>query len=216
MLVEEIMRQELVTISPEDSIHNALGKTKEHRIRHLLVVEEGTTDKLVGIVSDRDLRDVTPSALLQCDDIDVLKKTKIKDIMTAPVLTAHPLDGLDEVGLLMYQYRIGCLPVVKGGKLVGVLTETDILRTLVELVGTLEPGTTLEIQVPDRPGALADLTLAIKGYGVNLCSLLMRGGYEPNTRLVTAKLQTKQVSKIIEDIEKLGFKVLYPYRRGQV
>ncbi|NLC76065.1 MAG: CBS domain-containing protein [Clostridia bacterium] len=210
MLVEEFMKREVITIGREDSVHVALGKTKEHRIRHLPVVEG---ERLVGIVSDRDLRDVSPSNLLQAQDIDILKSTKVKDIMKCPVLTAHPLDGIEEVARVMYEYKIGCLPVVKSGKLVGIVTETDILRILVELVGTLEPGTTLEIQVPDRPGALAEVTLAIKKHGVNLCSVLMRNGYVPNTRLITAKLQTKNVSAVIEDIEQLGFKVLFPYRR---
>lgn len=210
MLVEEIMKRDVITIGPEDTVHVALGKTKEYRIRHLPVVEG---ERLVGIVSDRDLRDVSPSYLLQKGDIDVLKSTKVREIMKCPVLTAHPLDGLDEAARIMYEYRIGCLPVVKGDKLVGIITDTDILRVLVEMVGTLEPGTTLEIEVPDRPGALAEVTLAIKKHGVNLCSVLMRNGYVPNTRLITAKLQTKNVSAVIEDIEQLGFKVLFPYRR---
>lgn len=210
MLVEEIMKRDVITIGPEDSVHAAMGKTKEHRIRHLPVVEG---ERLVGIVSDRDLRDVSPSNLLQVQDIDILKSTKVKDIMKCNVLTAHPLDGLEEVARVMYEYRIGCLPVVKGGKLVGILTETDILRVLVELTGTLEQGTTMEILVPDRPGALAEVTLAIKNHGINLCSVLMRCGHEPNTRLITAKLQTKNVSTIIEEIERLGFKVLFPFRR---
>lgn len=210
MLVEEIMKREVITIERNESVHAALGKIKEHRIRHLPVVEQG---RLVGIVSDRDLRAVSPSFLLQERDIDILKSTKVGEIMKCPVLTAHPLDGVDEVARIMYEYRIGCLPVIKGDKLVGILTDTDLLRVLTEWVGTLEPGTTLEIQVPDRPGALAEVTLAIKKHGVNICSLLMRCGHQPNTRLITAKLQTMQVAHIIEDIEELGFKVLFPFRR---
>lgn len=211
MLVEEIMKREVVTISRDESVHAALGKTKEHRIRHLPVVDQG---RLVGIVSDRDLRDVSPSYLIQPGDIDVLKSTKVEQIMKYPVLTAHPLDGVDEAARMLYEYRIGCLPVVKGDKLVGIITETDMLRVMVEWIGTLEPGTMLEIEVPDRPGALAEVTAAVKKHGVNMCSLLMRCGHRPNTRLVSAKLQTMQVAHIIEDIEALGFRVLHPLRRG--
>jgi len=212
MLVEEIMKREVITISRHETVHEALGKTKEYRIRHLPVVDE--QGRLVGIVSDRDLRDVSPSTLLQPGDIDILKATKVEEIMKYPVLTAHPLDGVDEAARIMYEYRIGCLPVVKGDKLVGIITETDLLRVLVEWVGTLEPGTMLEIEVPDRPGALAEVATAVKKHGVNMCSLLMRCGHRPNTRLITAKLQTMQVAQIIEDIEALGFRVLAPCRRG--
>lgn len=213
MLVEEIMNKEVIIISPEDSIHTALGMVKEHQIRHLPVVDG---EHLVGVISDRDLKGATPSVLLECHDIEILKRTKVKEIMTERVLTAHPLDGVDEAARIMYEYRIGCLPVVRGGKLIAIVTETDILRTLVEWVGTLEPGTTLEIEVPNRPGALADVTIAIKRHNVNLVSVLMRNGYEPNTKIITAKLQTKQVTKIIEEIEQLGFKVLFPYQGGRL
>lgn len=213
MLVEEIMSREIITITPEDSIHTALGMLRKHQIRHLPVVKEG---HLVGILSDRDVREATPSTLLECRDIEILKKTTVKEIMTEQVLTAHPLDGVDEAARMMYEYRIGCLPVIRGNKLVAIITEADILRTLVEWVGTLEPGTTLEIEVPNRPGALAEITLAIKSYNINIVSVLMRSGFEPNTKLVTAKLQTMQVAKIIEKIEEMGFRVLFPHRGCQL
>ncbi len=213
MLVEEIMNRKVITITPEDTVHTASGKIKEHRIRHLPVVDG---EHLVGIISDRDLKGATPSVLLECKDIERLKNIKVKEIMTEQVLTAHPLDGVDEAARLMYEHRIGCLPVVRGNKLIAIITETDILRTLVEWVGTLETGTTLEIEVPNRPGALAEVTLAIKSRNINLVSVLMRNGFEPNTKLITAKLQTMQVAKIIEEIEQLGFRVLHPHRSSLV
>ncbi|MCH7895553.1 MAG: CBS domain-containing protein [candidate division NC10 bacterium] len=135
MQVVERMKTKLVVASPTDSVAAAWRLLRQHQIRHLPVVEEG---KLVGIVTDRDIRLVFPSALTsgsrEQDPHDALEKVAVREIMTGQVVTVAPEASIANVARLLLERRIGGLPVVQGSRLVGIITKTDILAAFVDVV----------------------------------------------------------------------------------
>lgn len=209
MLVEEIMSRELVSIGTEDTLARAWELIRQRRIRHLPVVE-GTA--LVGILSDRDLRDASPS-VLELRSRDFLEGTPVRTIMRSEVITLHPLETIEEAARLLYEHRIGCLPVVSRGELVGIVTETDILRSLVRMLGADRPGSHLEVAVPDRPGMLAEIAGIIKNHQVNISSVLTTPGQQEREKLLVFRLEIMDLRKIIKDIESAGYQVRQPLSR---
>lgn len=234
MLVEDIMTRKVISVSPGDAVIDALRLTRENRIRHLPVITRGDHEpapgaghkpvapgperpgadgeeqgRLVGIVSDRDLRDACPSILCPGDD-DLLRRTPVGKIMHTRVVTAHPLDPIEEAARRLYEHRIGCLPVVRGEGLIGIVTETDLLRCLVELTGVLKPSTSLEVEVPDRPGMLADVAGIVKRYGINIISVLTTPGRSPDTKTLTLRVATIDPRRLARDIEDAGHRVYLP------
>jgi acetoin utilization protein AcuB len=135
MRVAARMKTDLVVVEPSDSVRTAWGLLREHRIRHLPVVDQG---KLVGIVTDRDIRLVFPSALTsgskEQDPHDALEKVAVQDIMTKQVTTVTPETTIADAARLILERRIGGLPVIQGNRLVGIITKTDILAAYVEIV----------------------------------------------------------------------------------
>ena len=174
------------------------------------MVEAGV---LQGIVSDRDLRDVSPSVLLDHHS-QILVKTTIKHIMKSEVVVVHPLDYVVEAAKLMYNHRIGCLPVLSDGQLVGIITETDLMRALIELTGSTEPGSTLEVLVPERYGPLAEITKIVKDNKVSIASCYIRPDRSLDHRRIVIRVKTIDPSKIIQGIQAAGYQVIRPLLGG--
>ncbi len=133
MLVKRYMRTKLVTVGPEEGANAALYLMKKSAIRHLLVT---AGKKLLGIVSDRDFRLVRPSPATSLSIYEIhylLEKQKVKEIMTKKVVTVEPETPIAEAARLLLNRRIGALPVLKGGELVGIISETDMLQALIDL-----------------------------------------------------------------------------------
>ncbi|OEF98257.1 CBS and ACT domain-containing protein [Desulfuribacillus alkaliarsenatis] len=207
MLIEEIMKKKVITVEPSESLAAALRITKERRIRHLPVVENQV---LVGIVTDTDLRDVCPSKLVNEDQDDLLQKTTIKEIMNTNVITAHPLDFVEDAASVLYEFRIGCLPVIHKGKLVGIVTESDVLHTLVELLGVNQPSSHVEVTVDDKPGMLADIAVIFKDLKVNVTSIYLKPSSEHGKKILVFRVQTMDPRRVCLAIEKAGYKVKGP------
>ncbi|MFQ5532479.1 MAG: CBS domain-containing protein [Candidatus Methylomirabilales bacterium] len=135
MQVVERMTPQVVVASPSGSVRAAWGLLREHQIRHLPVVEDG---RLVGIITDRDIRLVFPSALTSAktdeDPYDALEKVTVKEIMTERVVTVAPEASIADATRLLLEKRIGGLPVVEGDRLVGMITKDDILAAFVEIM----------------------------------------------------------------------------------
>ncbi|MHB9146375.1 MAG: acetoin utilization AcuB family protein [Symbiobacteriia bacterium] len=227
MLVEEIMSRPVIAVEPEHSVLDALNLARLKRIRHLPVVESlgpGGAPRdlksqpaapagagLVGIVSDRDLRDACPAVVAGgATDVSGLAAVKMSAIMHPHVITIHPLDPIEEASRLLYEHRIGCLPVVSGAGLVGILTETDVLRAIAELLGVTSPGSHLEVEVPDRPGHLAEVSRIISSQQVNIASVLMTPGRRENSRLLSMRVQTIDPRRLVRALEEAGYRVIWP------
>ncbi|MEE9173237.1 MAG: CBS domain-containing protein [candidate division NC10 bacterium] len=132
MQVKDWMRRRPVTVSPQETLRSAWRIIREHRIRHLPVVERG---RLVGIVTDRDLRHALPSRAVGLETHEIphlAEKVSIWEVMARAVVTIDREAPIEEAARLLLKYRIGGLPVVKGETLVGIITKTDLVRALLE------------------------------------------------------------------------------------
>lgn len=132
MRVADWMNKALVVVTPDVPVKEAMRLLQEKRIRHLPVVEK---EELVGIITDRDLRSVTPSPATSLSIYEInylLDKLTVREVMTKKVFTVSPEAELEEAARLILERKIGALPVVKDRTLVGIITETDLLRAFLE------------------------------------------------------------------------------------
>src|SRR5690606_33549528 len=198
------------TASPDTTIVDALKLTRSHRVRHLPVCDGG---KLVGIVTDRDLRLAMPP--IWAEERDELKQQlhtrHVSEVMIREIITADPVMPIEEAARLLYENRIGCLPIMEDDALVGILTETDLLRALVELFGTQQPSSRVEVTMPNKPGELARVVRLI----VTDCKVNIPGFVMPSTDgalMSTAimQLQTLNPTPVIRALRKLGYEVGWP------
>ncbi|MDP9412275.1 MAG: CBS and ACT domain-containing protein [Actinomycetota bacterium] len=214
LLVKDSMTREVVTLSPEDTAKVALALCRERRIRHLPVLEEGG---LVGIVSDRDLRAAAPP-LGDPGRAAALAEIRIGEVMAREVVTVAPDDPIEQAANTMRERRIGCLPVVESGELVGILTASDVMDALVYLVGAHEPGSRLEVSLPDRPGSLAGAAGVFGMCGINIVSAAMGTTREPDEeratreRVVVFRVDTIDTTEAVGYLEEAGYTVLWPPR----
>ncbi len=161
MLVKNRMKRDPVAVKKDDSFRYALKLIRKEGIRHLPVLDG---KKVVGIVTDRDLRQAAPSpaTTLEVHELNyLLERLKIEAIMTKKVITVTPETTLLDAAKLLFTHRIGCLPVVEHDELVGIITETDILRAYVEQEERVEAAPPSELVVEDRPGAFEAVTTAV-------------------------------------------------------
>lgn len=210
--VRDSMSREIVTLSPDETAATALALCRERRIRHLPVLKEGT---LVGIVSDRDLRSSTP-ALGDPARAAALQEVLVQDVMATEVVSVHPDDPIEQAANTMRERRIGCLPVLDGDELVGIVTASDVMDALVYLVGAHEPGSRVEVAIPDRPGSLAGAAGVFGMCGINIESAAMGSTREPKQegtpreRVVVFRVDTIDTTEAVGYLEEAGYSVLWP------
>ncbi len=211
LLVEDSMTRGVVVLSPETTAGEALALCRERRIRHLPVLEAG---RLVGIVSDRDLRSAAPG-LGDPARASALEKIRVSEVMTRDVATTRPDDPIEEAANRMREKRIGCLPV-EDERLVGILTSSDVMEALVQLIGAHEPGSRLVASMPDRPGTLAGAAGIFGVLGINIVSAVAGSRQEPPPgeegpwRAAIFRIDTIDPTEAIETLEQAGYSVLWP------
>ncbi len=214
LLVRDSMTREVVTISPQTTAAEALALCREKGIRHLPVMEEG---RLAGLVSDRDLRSATP-ALGDPERAEALQKIRVWDVMVRDVLTAHPEDPIEQAANTMREKKIGCLPVLEAGELAGILTSSDVMEALVYLIGAHEPGSRVEVLMPDRPGTLAGVAGLFGELGINIVSVVAGARQEAQEggvlegRIGIFKIDTIDPKEAVEVLKQAGYRVLWPPR----
>ena len=209
MLVRKKMHKDLVTITKDDRMTVAKKILKEKNIRHLPVVDG---KRLIGLVTNMDIRkaEASPATSLEIRELHyLLDKLTVGEIMTRNVITISPDISVEEAAILLHDNKIGCLPVVEDGNLVGIITENDVMEILIEVLGMKEKGSRLEVVVDDKPGALADITRIIKESNVNITSVVTDISDEPGKRVVVFKLKTFYFEPIKKALEAAGFPVLY-------
>jgi len=200
-----------VTVTPDDTLAHALRLTREHRIRHLPVVDGG--GRLVGILSDRDIRLAMPSPLTTHDAerVDFLGRTPIAAVMIREVVTASGHDPVEDAAKLLYRHRIGSLPVVDAaGRLEGILTETDLLHAFVQVLGGTQPSSRLEVALPDRPGELARVVGILAAHNVNIVGVLVSPVRVRDEKTVIVHVGTIDPRVAVEALEAAGFVVGWP------
>jgi acetoin utilization protein AcuB len=197
--VRDTMTRDVVTLGPEASAAEAWALCREHNIRHVPIVQEG---QLVGLVSDRDLRDVRGGG-----DSDTPRWVRLGDMMTRKVVTIHPLDTIEHAAREIYERKISCLPVVANDDLVGIITSEDMMHTLIELVGAHGLGTWVEVEVPNEPGTLADVTDVIRDRKVNIASIFLGPASRETNRLIVLRLETTNPAGTVRGLEEAGYRV---------
>jgi acetoin utilization protein AcuB len=203
------MKKDLVTITKDERMTVARKILKEKNIRHLPVVDG---KKLIGLVTNMDIRkaEASPATSLEIRELHyLLDKLTVGEIMIRNVITISPDISIEEATILLHDNKIGCLPVVEDGNLVGIITENDVMEILIEVLGMKEKGSRLEVVVDDKPGALADITRIIKESNVNITSVVTDISDEPGKRVVAFKLKTFYFEPIKKALEGAGFPVLY-------
>jgi acetoin utilization protein AcuB len=172
MFVYDWMTRKVHTITPENSISDALKLMKEKKIKHLPVVRD---EKIRGIISDRDIREFSPSKATSLDVYELhylLATTRVKDMMKTKVFTTNQDTPVEEAAMLMYDNVIGSLPVVDNGKVVGIISDRDIFRALVDISGVRHGGHRIFLTVEDRAGSIKEVADIIRKYGFSLQSIL--------------------------------------------
>ncbi|HHV71835.1 MAG TPA: CBS domain-containing protein [Clostridia bacterium] len=210
MIVKMRMTPNPITVDKDVNILDALKLMQDNQIRRLPVMDNG---RLVGIVTDRDLREVSPSpaSTLSIFELNyLLSKTKIKDIMTKNVITISPDALIEEAASLMREHTIGGLPVVDdNGKLVGIITETNIFDVFMEIMGINTPSTRLTIYVENKIGSLAGITQIIKEQNLDIISLITytaTGNQERGN--VVIRVGTTEPENLIAAMEEAGYKIV--------
>ncbi len=188
MLVSERMSHPVITVRPDMPIHDALELFKREHIRRAPVVEGG---KLVGIISKTDLLNASPSqaTTLSVWELNyLLSKIAVKDVMSKTVITVNEDTPIEEAARIMADNKIGGLPVMRGDSVVGIITETDLFKIFLELMGAREMGVRVTALVPDKPGELAAITQAVAESGGSFIAFGQFAGDSADTRLVTFKV----------------------------
>lgn len=205
MLVRDWMTADPQTVTAATPVMEAMQKLRDGGYRRLPVVRDG---KLVGIVTDRDLKEATPSKATSLSVYELnylLSKLTIKEVMTAPVMTIGPEDAIEEAALMMESHRVSGLPVVDHGKLVGILTITDLLRAFVRFLGLREGGTRVTIDLPDEPGVLVRAAEAAPPS--NVVAVVTAGVSEGHRRRLVLRVAGEDADGFPERLKAKGIEV---------
>jgi len=173
MFVSDWMTKKVFTVTPDDNITTAIKLLKEKKIKHLPVVKNDTT--IVGILSDRDIKDYTPSkaTTFEIRELNyILFTTKVKEIMVKKAITAPPTMAIEEAAMVMYDNNIGCLLVAEQNKLVGIISDKDLFRVLVDITGVRHGGNRFYVVMKDKPGVTGEVLDIVKKHGFTLDSVL--------------------------------------------
>ena len=208
MFVRWRMTPNPIVIDPETSILDALHIMKEKKVRRLPVVAHG---KLVGIVTEKDLRE-SPS--LKATSLSIfelnylLAKTPVSEVMTKDPITVTPDTTIEEAAVIMRDNQISGLPVVDDGKVVGIVTETDIFDMLVKLLG-FRNGARFTLHIENRVGAVADLAGIFKDLGINIISIVAFEEEREEEGNVVVRVDTKDTEKVVSALKSAGIKVIH-------
>lgn len=213
MLVERIMTSPVRTLTPEHTIEDAMNMMSTYSFRHIPLIDE--EENLVGIVSDRDIKLTLPSVLSD-NDPDFTLKVPLSRIMRKRVTYCHPLDFVEEIALDFYHYAIGAIPVLRNGKVVGIITQKDMLNTYLELTGITEPGSIIEVEVEDRTGVIYDIGRVFKELNIKIVSIsVYRNKEKKGFKTIVLRVQAMNPRKAIDTLKDRGFTVLEPSQMGQ-
>lgn len=206
MYVKNFMSTPVITVSPNETIADTLALMREKKINRLPVVDKG---KLVGLVTDGDLREISPSpaTTLSIFELNYLvAKTSIKEVAVKKVITCTPNTKIEDAAVLMREHKIGGLPVVEEDRLVGIITQTDIFDAFLDTLGFRSPGERIVVETKDEVGVIAGMSAVIKDYNVNIASLALF--HRPNDIVqILTRLNGEQVAEAIKALKAKGFQI---------
>jgi acetoin utilization protein AcuB len=204
MLVGKRMTRNPIMVSPDLSIVEAMERMRREKVRRFPVVDKQS--KLVGVVTREDLLHASPSSVTSLSVWEVsylLSQVKVKEVMTRDVLTVTEDVTLEEASRLMADNKIGCLPVVRDGMVVGIITESDLFKVFLELFGAREKGIRLTFLAPYFKGSLAQISSTITERGGLIVSLNIFLGDDPSTWGCTLKVSDISKDELLEAVKPL-------------
>lgn len=215
MLVRQIMTHEVVALGPDTPIKDLQVLMELRDIRHFPILAnragEGAHDELVGIVSDRDLR------LIGADHpkspVGVVASDPVSAVMNAPVVTAHPEDPVEEAAVVLRSTKVGALPVLENGRLVGIVTSSDMLEALIVMAGFGVDSSRVEVEVPNRPGTLAELLTYLSRHDLNVNSV-MTTRRDEDAITFALRIGVPDGNELANQLREAGFSVEWPRERG--
>lgn len=212
MFVKLRMTTNPFTVGPENTIPEAMALMAEHNIRHLPVVEHG---RVVGVLSKGDIDAAGPSRATSFSAGEVtylMNKLKVGKVMSRDPKSIRPDALLEEAALAMRDNRIEMLPVVEDGQLVGVITESAILDSFIDILGFRDRGTRLWIEATDEPGVLANLAGIMARHGANIIHLAVFRGEGLERATVVVGVNTLKTDDLEADLGANGFRVVHLLR----
>jgi len=214
MLVQDIMQPHVTVVDPATPLSAVMRLLERRGLRHLPVVESGA---VVGIVSDRDVKAALLSAATAFEGGELGKRVeelRAGQIMTQPVASIGPMFPVEEAARLMLSRRISALPVIEQGHLVGIVTETDILRLLVKAMGASEPSSRLDVVIPHEPSALAALVAIVVEAGMTISSIVTLAG-PGEAKQATVRVTSIDPRAAVLALEAKGYKVRGSWRGAE-
>lgn len=202
MLVQHWMSRDVVAVEADLPFLEARLILKDKQIRHLPVVDRG---KLLGVVTDRDLKEAAPSGATTLDVYEMnylLLKMKVRDLIKRQPVTIRPTNSVEKAALLMHDHKIGCLPVVDdAGTLIGMITETDLLGVMVEILGYKEKGTRIAFQVPDTPEVCQELARVLREFRLDFRSIVSSALHtRPGYRDFVIRVKGEQADALVAEL----------------
>ncbi|HJF85574.1 CBS domain-containing protein [Megamonas hypermegale] len=214
MFVINRMTKNPITVTPDAKIDEVSNLIKVKKIRRIPVVENG---KLVGFFSDRDLMRVAPSpatTLSRYEINSLLAKMCVRDIMQKKVISVNVDATIEEAALLMYKNKIGGMPVVSNvGAVVGVITETDIFKTFVDVMGLADGKTRITLEVTDKIGVVKDIATIFGEEGVSIDSLITCKK-DDNKYEIVIRGDITNIDDMKQKLEEKGYKVIHTVKIG--
>lgn len=207
------MKMNLLTVLPETPVFKAREMMNAHNVSHLPITDGKT--RLLGMVTDRDLKEAWASSATTLSVYEltyVLQKLTVGNIMNKNVITASPDMTIERAAQIIYENKIGALPVVKGGKLVGIITTTDLMRVLLMALGMTDDSKRLSLLARDRSGVLAEAGKLMKQADIDILSILTMPlqGHEDIWQLIL-RVNLAVHAKAVRILEGAGFKVIVEY-----
>jgi acetoin utilization protein AcuB len=210
MLVYERMTRNPIAIHPNTPVSEALRMMRDKNVRRFPVIDK-ESGKLVGIVTEKELLYASPSpatSLSMHEITYLLSKLTVDRMMTTDVVTVAEDTAIEEAARLMVDNNVGALPVMRGQELVGIITETDLFKTFIELFSAREEGLRLTLLVPEAKGELAAVTHVISEMGGNILSLGTFQGEDTSNRLLTLKVAEVDQDQVIRKLQEIGASVI--------
>jgi acetoin utilization protein AcuB len=208
MLVRDVMTANVAAIDPDMPVRDVTALMELRRVRHFPILEGGSGGvRLVGIVSDRDLRAVGSPHPSARPGVSV--QDPVRRIMSAPVFSAHPDDSIEDAARRLRRHRVGALPVLEDGRLVGIVTAADLIDALAGMRAGATASSRMEVELPNRPGALAGLLTAIARLGLNV-STVSTTRSDAEAVAFAIRVDTIDVTAVAASLRRAGFAVLWP------
>jgi acetoin utilization protein AcuB len=191
------MSRDPIAISPEASIQEAIELMKTHSIRHLAVVDE--QERLVGWVSDTELRGVFIASMIE--------ELTVGDVMIADPITVSSSDVLEQAALLISKHKIGGMPVLEDGKLVGIITVVDILEAFVDIMGVLGSSSRLDVRLGDSRDAFPEVSRIIREHDGEIISVGILSQESPE-RIYSFRIEKCDTEPLRQALEEQGYEVV--------